>query len=65
MKIEFNRTGADRKALVQAVGEILGAKPKYLGMPTAAYEVGCFHIDRNGAVESDDCADSEIGRAHV
>lgn len=58
MKIEFNRTGADRKALVQAVGEILGAKPKYLGMPTAAYEVGCFHIDRNGAVESDDCADS-------
>ena len=63
MKIEFNRTGADRKALVQAVGEILGAKPEYLGMPTAAYEVGCFRIDRNGAVEFDDCADSvEIER---
>ena len=58
MKIEFNRTGADRKALVQAVGEILGVKPKYLGMPTAAYEAGCFHIDRNGAVEPDGCVDS-------
>ena len=58
MKIEFNRTGAERKALVQAVGEILGAKPRYLGMPTAAYEVGCFHIDRNGTVESDGCVDS-------
>ena len=58
MKIEFNRTGAERKALVQAMGEILGARPKYLGMPTAAYEVDYFHIDKNGAVEFDDCADS-------
>ena len=58
MKIEFNRTGADRKALVQAAGEILGVKPKYLGMPTAAYEVGCFRIDRNGTVEPDGCVGS-------
>lgn len=58
MKIEFNRTGAERKALVQAMGEILGAKPKYLGMPTAAYQVGCYHIDKNGMVESDGQADS-------
>lgn len=58
MKIEFNRTGAERKALVQAAGEILGVKPKYLGMPTAAYEVGCFRIDRNGTVEPDGCVGS-------
>ncbi|MBE7727935.1 MAG: virulence protein [Enterocloster citroniae] len=58
MRIEFNRTGTERKALVQAMGEILGAKPKYLGMPTAAYQVGCFRIDKNGAVESDGPADS-------
>lgn len=59
MKIEFNRTGAERKALVQAMGEILEVKPKYLGMPTAAYQVDYFHIDKNGAVEFDDRADSE------
>lgn len=57
MRIEFNRTGAERKALVQAMGEILGVKPKYLGMPTAAYQVDCFHIDKNGAVEFDGRAD--------
>lgn len=58
MKIEFNKTGAERKALVKAMGEILGVKPQYLGMPTAAYEVDYFHIDRNGVVEFDDRADT-------
>lgn len=59
MRIEFNRTGTERKALVQAMGEILGAKPKYLGMPTAAYQVGRCHIDKSGAVEFDGPADRE------
>ena len=59
MRFEFNRKGAERKALVQAMGEILEVKPRYLGMPTAAYEVDYFHIDRTGAVEFDDRADSE------
>ena len=38
MSIEFNRTGAERKALVTAIAEILGTKPKYMGMPTASYD---------------------------
>ena len=58
MRIEFHVTGADRKALVTAMGEILEARPKYLGMPTAAYEVDYFRIDKNGTVEFDDRADS-------
>ena len=52
-KIEFNVTGADRKNLVTTIGEILGVKPKYLGMPTAAYEVGGFTVDRDGTVTGD------------
>ena len=52
-KIEFNVTGPDRKNLVTAMGEILGVKPKYLGMPTAAYEVGGFTVDRDGTVTGD------------
>lgn len=59
MRIEFNRTGAERKALVQAMGEILEVKLKYLGMPTAAYQIDYFHIDKTGTVEFDDRADSE------
>lgn len=52
-KIEFNVTGPDRKNLVTAIGEILGVKPKYLGMPTAAYEVGGFMVDKAGTVTGD------------
>lgn len=51
MRVEFNRTGAERKALVTAIGEILGTKPKYKGMPTAAYDFGGLTVDRTGALE--------------
>lgn len=51
MRIEFNRTGAERKALVTAIAEILGTKPKYMGMPTAAYDFGGLIIDKSGALE--------------
>ena len=32
MRIEFHRTGAERKELVNALGEILGIRPKYKGI---------------------------------
>lgn len=51
MRVEFNRTGAERKALVTAIGEILRTKPKYMGMPTAAYDFGGLIIDKNGGAE--------------
>lgn len=59
MRIEFNRTGAERKELVTAIGEILEVRPKYKGMPSAAYEIDYFTVTRDGALEFDDCADSE------
>ncbi len=55
MRIEFNRSGAERKALVTEISEILNEKPKYLGMPTAAYAFEGFTIDRNGTAEFEDC----------
>lgn len=54
MKIEFNKIGAERKALVTAISEILETKPKYLGMPSAAYDFGGLIIDKTGALEFDD-----------
>lgn len=59
MRIEFNVTGTERKALVTAIGKILEVRPKYLGMPTAAYKVDCFCIDKNGTVEFDEKIGSE------
>lgn len=59
MKIEFHRTGAERKALVTAIGEILEIKPKYKGMPSAAYEIDYYTVTKDGILEFDDRADSE------
>ena len=59
MRIEFHRTGAERKALVTAIGEILEARPKYKGMPSAAYEIDYYTVTKDGTVEFDDRTDSE------
>jgi len=54
MEIRFNRTGAERKALVTAIGEILEMKPKYCGMPSASYRIGAFNVDKSGTVSFDE-----------
>ena len=59
MRIEFYRTGAERKAPVTAIGEILEARPKYKGMPSAAYEIDYYTVTKDGTVEFDDRTDSE------
>lgn len=59
MKINYNVTGAERKALVKAIGEIIEVKPKYLGMPSAAYQIDYFTVSKDGVLEFDDRADSE------
>lgn len=59
MRIKFNRTGTERKALVNAVSEITGARAVYKYMPTCAYEVDYFTIDKEGTLIFDDSADSE------
>lgn len=59
MKIKFDKTGSERKEFVTAIGEILGVKPKYKGMPSMSYEVDYFTIDKVGNLEFDGRADSE------
>jgi hypothetical protein len=50
MKISYNRTGKERKALVAALAEAVGAEVKYLGAPTFSYEVGGYVIDKEGTL---------------
>ena len=54
MKINYNVTGPKRKLLVAAISQELNAPTKYLGAPTFAYEVGGYHIDKNGMLEGED-----------
>lgn len=59
MKLSYNVTGAERKALVVAISQVLNAQAKYLGAPTFAYEVGGYHIGKNGTVTGPDNLDLE------
>ena len=59
MVINYNVTGAERKRLVAALSNLTGVKDKYLGMPSMAYEVGDFTIDKNGNLELSDKVNSE------
>lgn len=50
MRINYNVTGADRKALVRAMVELLGEPPVYQGAPSFAYAVGSYRVDKDGMV---------------
>jgi len=57
--LDYNVSGPERKRLVNAISAYTQADAKYLGVPSCAYEVDYFHIDKNGCVSFDDRADSE------
>lgn len=60
MIIEFGLTGNDRKELVKAVSEIIGAPAVYQYMPTCAYIIGRdYTITKEGNLEISDSADSK------
>lgn len=59
MKIDFNCTGTERKKLVNTIAAITGEPPKYLGAPTFAYQVGAYHIDKNGTVTDTEVSTTE------
>lgn len=59
MEIRYNVTGAQRKELVKVIADTTGAKAKYMGMPTAAYEIDYFSVTKDGTLLFNDRADSE------
>lgn len=61
MRINYNVTGADRKALVRAIVELLGEPPVYQGAPSFAYAVGSYIVDKDGMVSvPEDTAPEDI-----
>ena len=52
--LDFNVTGDERKRLVKAISAHTGAEAKYLGVPSCAYRVGGFTIDKAGRVSTED-----------
>lgn len=52
MSVNYHVTGAGRKRLVSAIEAMTGQRAQYQGMPTAAYRVAGFEIDRAGALSA-------------
>ena len=50
MRINYNVAGADRKALVRVMAELLGEPSIYQGAPSFAYTIGDYRVDRDGIV---------------
>jgi hypothetical protein len=48
MKIQYNVPGKERKNLATAIAQELKTTVKYLGMPSAAYQIGDYRLDKDG-----------------
>lgn len=57
MTLQFNLQGAERKTLVTAISQILETPAVYLKTPSYAYQVGEYHIDKNGTLTGPDNTD--------
>lgn len=49
-KYNYNRSGSDRKPLVEAISQILDKTAVYQGAPNFSYIIGDFTVDRNGTL---------------
>lgn len=58
-KITYNQSGEARKPFVKAISGLLGVKPRYLGTPTYAYEIGSVTVTRGGDIEANEQTDIE------
>lgn len=58
MKVNYNVTGKERKRLAQTIGKAIGVDAIYKGVPTCAYEIDYFTVNREGSLIFDDAQDS-------
>ncbi len=60
MRVEYEVTKEERKAMVTAIAEVTGCKPEYQGVPSCAYKIGDFMVEKNGTIEYPDDADADL-----
>lgn len=57
MELHFNVSGEARKKLVDAISKDLGIKATYLRVPTCAYQIGAYHVSKEGTLTFPDETD--------
>ena len=60
MNIKFIIEKEERKTLAKKIGELTGAEVKYLGVPSCAYQIDFFTIDKDCVLHFDDRSDTKI-----
>ncbi len=60
MELTFSKE--TRKLMVKAIEEITGEKAKYLGVPSCAYEIGGYRIEKDGTLKCEDSLDADESR---
>ena len=60
MDIKYIIEKNERKALAQKISELTGAEVRYLGVPSCAYQIDFFTIDKDCVLHFSDRSDSEI-----
>ena len=50
MELQFGVKGADRKTLAAVISTITGIDAEFMGVPSFAYRIGAYAIDKNGTV---------------
>ena len=60
MTIVFEMNGRKRKELVNAISEITGAKAVYKFMPTCAYEIGSYTVNKDGSLDTGNYDKAEV-----
>lgn len=62
MVLHFNATKNGRKAMVQAIEKKLGVKAKYLGVPSCAYQIGDYKVEKDGTLIFENAGIEESSR---
>lgn len=60
MEIKYNIEKDKRKALAEKIGELAGFDIHYCGVPTCAYEIGFFTLNKDAVLSFPDREDTEI-----
>ena len=48
-----------KKLMVKAIEEVTGEKAKYLGVPSCAYQIGDYRVEKDGTLKWEDNQDAD------
>lgn len=65
MKLHYNVSGDERKALVGIISETIGMKPVYMRMPTCNYVISNITVEKDGTMVWDERTDQDTIEAVI